>query len=69
MNLITTTLLDEELVSELEDLVVKKVWDTSKSKPTSETYILRKKYDNNDFLLLNEHDLIALCRQQNIAHN
>jgi putative ATP-dependent endonuclease of OLD family len=63
---VPTTLEDEELINEDGLVVVKKVWDTSKSKITPDTYLLRKIYGDKDFLLKTENELITLCRHINI---
>jgi predicted ATP-dependent endonuclease of OLD family len=47
---IETTFEDEELVNEDQKLVLKKTWDTTKSKITPETFILRKKYNENKII-------------------
>lgn len=58
---IETTFEEEELVNENSELVVKKIWDTSKSKITAETFVLRKLYVDNDFISLTENQLINSC--------
>jgi len=63
---IETSFEEEELVDNNNFLIIKKVWDTSKSKISAETFILRKKYDDNDFIALTESQLITKCRQLGI---
>lgn len=63
---IETTYEAEELTDTENNLVVKKVWDTSKSKIKADTFILRKKYIENDFILLTEKDLIKTCKSYEI---
>ncbi|MDE5424274.1 AAA family ATPase [Ancylomarina sp. DW003] len=58
---IPTTFEDEELLSSDSLLVIKKKWDTSKSKITPDTFILRKVYNEHDFLSLTERQLISKC--------
>jgi predicted ATP-dependent endonuclease of OLD family len=64
---ITTTFLNEELLSEDGKLRIKKEWDVSKAKPTPTTYIRRKIYAEDDFLLLAEAKLIKLCEKYGIV--
>lgn len=64
---IQTTFEDEEIVSEDGLLVIKKVWDTSKTKLSPSVYVIRKSYGDNDFLLLTEKDLIKKCNALGIA--
>lgn len=63
---IPTTFEEEELVNNKNELIIKKVWDVSKSKITAETFLLRKKYDANDFLPFNEKQLIKKCNELGI---
>ncbi|NOQ39216.1 MAG: AAA family ATPase, partial [Anaerolineales bacterium] len=58
---VTTSFEQEELVNEQGLLHIKKAWDTSKSSVSPEIYIIRKTYDENDFLPLTESQLISLC--------
>jgi len=66
---IPTTFKKEELLDKEGALSIKKVWDTSASKIKPKWYIKRKIYNNNDFLNMNERDLIKLCRSLSIATN
>lgn len=52
--------LDEILNSERE-LVIKKVWDISGVRTSCETFVFRKKYRENDFLMLSDRDFNSLC--------
>ena len=63
---IETTFKEEELVNNNNKIIIKKIWDTSKSKISAETFLLRKKYDENDFISLTENQLITKCRQLDI---
>ena len=63
---VPTTFEVEELINSEGLLCVKRVWDTSKSRVKVDTYILRKNYDEEDFIGLTERQLIALCRGKNI---
>ncbi len=58
---VETSFEQEELVNEQGLLHIKKSWDTSKSSVSPEIYIIRKTYDENDFLPLTESQLISLC--------
>ncbi|MBQ8386279.1 MAG: AAA family ATPase [Paludibacteraceae bacterium] len=60
---IETTFADEELVDTDGLLYVKKVWDTTPKTIKPKVYIKRKKYEQEDFLLATERDLIQLCRE------
>lgn len=64
---IETTFKNEELVNEEGLLELKKEWDVSKSQVRSETFIKRKKYNTNDFILLTEPQLIKVCNDLNIS--
>ena len=44
----------EEFVNEDGFLVVKKVWDTTKTKMTPDVFLQRKSYADHDFILLTE---------------
>lgn len=59
---IQTSFENEELVGEDGSLVVKKIWDTTKTKLTPDVFLLRKTYGDDDFLLLTEKDLIKKCK-------
>ncbi|RYJ44511.1 ATP-dependent nuclease [Flavobacterium beibuense] len=63
---VETTFEIEEILSHENLLVIKKEWDVSKSRVSSEVSIIRKKYDDNDCLLLTEPQLIALCGKHQI---
>ncbi len=63
---IETTFEDEEILNEENFLQVKKNWDTSKSKITAETSVIRKRYNQQDCLTLTEAQLMTLCGQLNI---
>jgi putative ATP-dependent endonuclease of the OLD family len=64
--IINTTFEEEELVTNNSELVIKKVWDVSKSRITPDTYIYRKKYVENDFISLTEAQLMAACENLGI---
>ena len=64
---IPTTFKNEELLNEDEKLKIRKEWDVSKSKPTAVTYIRRKQYYEDDFVLLSERNLIKLCEKYELA--
>lgn len=59
---ISTSFEEEDLVDENGFLCVKKCWDMSKKTPKAEWYIKRKFYEN-DFLLMSEKDLLTLCQK------
>jgi predicted ATP-dependent endonuclease of OLD family len=63
---IETTFEEEELVSQENRLVIKKTWDTTKTKITPETYLIRKKYIDNDFISFTETQLISTCKKLDI---
>jgi len=64
---IETTFESEELVNNQGLLQIKKVWDSSKtSRLTPDLYIKRKIYQEHDFFLKTEAQLITLCNQLNI---
>lgn len=63
---IETTFEDEEILNDENLLQVKKSWDTSKTKITAETSVIRKRYNQQDCLTLTEAQLITLCGQLNI---
>jgi len=65
-DVIPTTLENEGLLSEDHYLILKKTWNMTKSKPKSEWCILRKKYAENDPLLLKQDELIKLCEKLGI---
>ena len=51
---IQTSFEAEEFVNEDGFLVVKKVWDTTKTKMTPDVFLRRKSYTDHDFILLTE---------------
>jgi predicted ATP-dependent endonuclease of OLD family len=63
---IETTFEEEELLNENHELVIKKVWDVSKSRIIADTYIVRKKYAENDPIALTEAKLMVLCEDLGI---
>lgn len=63
---IDTTFEEEELVNPENKLVIKKTWDTSKSKISPEAFLYRKKYNENDFITLTEPQLISTCKKLGI---
>jgi hypothetical protein len=63
---ISTTFQDEELLDSNGLLCLKKVWDVTKGKITPDTFIIRKRYDSDDFLLASEKDLVKLCKSNKI---
>lgn len=58
---IETTFEEEELVNDDNELVIKKVWDVSKSRITADTFIERKQYVENDFISFTEAQLMTAC--------
>lgn len=64
---ISTTFEAEELINSNGLLTVKKQWNADKnSRITADTYIVRKKYNEDDFVLENEKGLISLCEKYGI---
>lgn len=63
---ITTTFEDEELLDENANLRIKKIWDTSKSKIKPEVFFYRKFYDEDDFIMKSEKELIPHCKKYSI---
>lgn len=63
---IETTFEAEGLTTFEGYVVLKKVWNTSSSRIASEFSFLRKKYGTDDFLLLTEAQLMALCKRKGI---
>ena len=64
---------DDETIFILKEILdmdgllrIKKVWDISKERIPSETYIYRKIYETNDYLTLNKEDILNLCNQLEI---
>lgn len=64
---IETTFEEEELVNSSNELVIKKVWDVSKTRITADTFIERKQYAENDFISLTEAQLMTTCGNLGIA--
>lgn len=58
----------KEILSEDGLLRIKKVWDITRARITSETYIYRKIYETNDYLFLNKEDILELCNQLGIIN-
>lgn len=63
---INVTFEEEELVNDGGLLCVKKTWDISQKTIKPKVFILRKRYDTNDFLSLDEKALIKLCKELKI---
>lgn len=63
---VETTFEAEGLTTSEGYVVLKKVWNTSLSRIASEFSFLRKKYGVDDFLLLTEVQLMALCKKKGI---
>lgn len=63
---ITSTFSNEELTDEDSLLHIKKVWDISQKTIKPKVYIKRKKYEQGDFLLLAERDLLRTCHEYGI---
>jgi predicted ATP-dependent endonuclease of OLD family len=63
---IPTTLTDELLLDENDQLRLKKVWDTSKSQIKPDTYIRRRTFGDDDFLLETERQLITRCQNNGL---
>lgn len=63
---ISTTFEQEELLDENGNLRLRREWDVSMPKPKPNTFIFRKRYIDEDFLLLPENKLIKLCEKNNI---
>lgn len=57
---IKTTFKDEEITDKDGSLRIRKIWDIRQTKVKPKWFIYRKAYQN-DFLLLNERELISLC--------
>src|SRR5688500_9203507 len=53
---VETTFEEEELVNEDGFLHIKKVWNTQAARISATTFLNRKVYAENDFILLNERD-------------
>lgn len=66
-DVIPVSFIDEELVNGDGLLCVKKKWDVSMKTIKPKTYIVRKKYDENDFAMLPEKDLKRMCTNNGIA--
>lgn len=63
---IETTFVEEELVDNDNLLHIKKVWDTAQKTIKPKVYIKRKRYEQDDFLLAAEKDLMQICRKYDI---
>lgn len=63
---IPTTFIEEELLNERGQLVIKKVWNVANDRPKVEWFIERKSYGDNDFLFLTETNLMKLCKDLGI---
>lgn len=63
---VTTTFEAEEMLDEQGLFHLRKVWDTTKSRVKADVYLIRKQYNDDDFLLLTEDRLIALCEKYGI---
>lgn len=59
---IPITFAEEELVNKDGLLCIKKKWDISQKTIKPKIYIIRKKYQNDDFALMTERGLISLCK-------
>lgn len=63
---IPVSLLDEELVDEDGFISIKKVWDVSQKTIKPKIQLRRKIYDSDDFVMLTEKELRALCTKFHI---
>ena len=63
---IEVTLESEELVNADCEICVTKIWDTTNKTIKPKIYITRKKYEVDDFVLLDETKLIQLCEKYSI---
>lgn len=63
---VETTFEAEGLTTSEGYVVLKKVWNTSLARISPELSFLRKKYVSDDFLLMTETQLMALCKKRNI---
>lgn len=63
---IPVTFAEEELVNAEGLLCLKKVWDVNQKTIKPKVQILRKVYNDDDFALLNEKELMTLCKKFNI---
>jgi len=63
---ISTSFSAEQLLDEDGLLRVRREWDTGATKPAPKTYIRRKTFGDDDFLLATEKDLIKKCGQLGI---
>lgn len=57
----------DEILNNESKLEIKKVWDISGARTNCETFIFRKKYQENDFLLLSDRDFNSLCNRLEIS--
>lgn len=64
---IPVSFIDEELVNGGGLLCVKKRWDVSMKTIKPKTFIVRKRYDENDFAMLPEKDLKKMCNNNGFA--
>lgn len=62
----TTTLNDEGLLDENGYAHIRKEWDVGAAKPSVKVSIRRRTYGDEDFLLLNERDLIKHCAKWSV---
>lgn len=66
---IPTSFKEEELLDEKGLLRLRREWDTNASKPTPKTFIRRKTFGEDDFLLDTERELIRKCEKLKIDTN
>lgn len=66
---VPTTLNDELLLDEGGQLRLKKEWDTTKAQIKPDTYIRRRSFGEDDFLLETERQLITRCRANGLETN
>lgn len=63
---IGTTFAQEGLTDQDGRVVIRKEWDTSKARATPDLFIMRRRFDDGDFLLYTEAQLIKLCKDRGI---
>ena len=63
---ISTSFETEQLLDESGHLRLRREWDTSAARPTPKTYIRRKTFGEDDFLLATEKDLLKKCEKLKI---
>lgn len=63
---ISTSFESEQLLDENDLLRLRREWDTSATRPTPKTYIRRKTFGEDDFLLATEKELIKKCEKLKI---